>query len=453
MNMKWKWAWAISLTLFLLPAAGSAANRYVRAGATGSGDGSDWNNAYTNIPGTLVRGDTYFVAAGNYGTVRLSTPESGTSYIYIRKATESDHGTDVGWAPSYGTGQAMFTGPVQFVTSYWDWDGVVGSGPGTVPYGFKISFAGTCSGSTRKLVEMGYGSHIRFKHTDVQHCGYSYSGGQDCVFIGSGPSTTTTDIYIGYNWMHNVNRVHIYGFYATNVVIEHNWFTERLNDNSFGVHGESFSMYGNKSNMGHVYRYNHFRNVEGTGIIVIQDSGSGGYDIYGNVFYTDPAHIMDGYVNGPTPTVSMFSTTNGALADTGAFANSNVNIYNNTFVDLYGKTGQGINNPGSSNVTVRNNLWVNCGYPALIGTTVSNNTIRGASSLFVDYAGRDFRLKVPTGQGNELPAPYNRDMLGSVRGTDGVWDHGAFENGSATGAPNPPVSKIPMAPADIEVTP
>jgi len=41
-----------------------AANHYVRAGATGAGDGSDWENAYTQLPPNLVRGDTYYIADG-----------------------------------------------------------------------------------------------------------------------------------------------------------------------------------------------------------------------------------------------------------------------------------------------------------------------------------------------------------------------------------------------------
>ena len=51
--------------LFCTPV--QAANHYVRAGATGSADGTDWTNAFTDLPATLTRGDTYFVADGTYG--------------------------------------------------------------------------------------------------------------------------------------------------------------------------------------------------------------------------------------------------------------------------------------------------------------------------------------------------------------------------------------------------
>jgi hypothetical protein len=51
-------------------------NCYVRAGATGTGTGSSWTNAYTGFgtgagqinPASMSRGVIYSVASGNYGT-------------------------------------------------------------------------------------------------------------------------------------------------------------------------------------------------------------------------------------------------------------------------------------------------------------------------------------------------------------------------------------------------
>lgn len=45
------------------------ATNYIRAGASGDRTGADWTHAYTNIPITMTRGDTYYVAEGNYGYV------------------------------------------------------------------------------------------------------------------------------------------------------------------------------------------------------------------------------------------------------------------------------------------------------------------------------------------------------------------------------------------------
>src|SRR5688500_534390 len=67
---------------------------YVRAGATGAQNGSDWTNAFTRLPASMVRGATYYVADGTYdGSIAFNTPASGTTYIFIKKATESAHGT------------------------------------------------------------------------------------------------------------------------------------------------------------------------------------------------------------------------------------------------------------------------------------------------------------------------------------------------------------------------
>src|SRR6478672_8702003 len=73
------------------------ATHYVRQGASGTGTGDDWTNAYPNLPGTLTRGDTYYVADGSYGNPVFDDPESGTLVITIKKATITDHGTDTGW--------------------------------------------------------------------------------------------------------------------------------------------------------------------------------------------------------------------------------------------------------------------------------------------------------------------------------------------------------------------
>src|SRR3989304_8100596 len=54
----------ISATLFVSPLF--AASHYVRSGASGSGNGSDWTNAYTTLPSSLIRGDVYYVAGGTY---------------------------------------------------------------------------------------------------------------------------------------------------------------------------------------------------------------------------------------------------------------------------------------------------------------------------------------------------------------------------------------------------
>jgi len=110
--------------------------RYVRAGALGSGDGSNWTNAYPELPETLERRYTYFIAAGTYPEYRFDDDTDGLTVIQIRRATDDNHG-DVGdWDPEYGAGEATF-GPLSFDTGSYDFDGahatrVVGTFEGTV---------------------------------------------------------------------------------------------------------------------------------------------------------------------------------------------------------------------------------------------------------------------------------------------------------------------------------
>src|SRR5262249_5109060 len=95
---------------------------FVRAGATGSGDGSDWTNAFTDLPASLVRGDTYYVADGTYSKYTFDDPASGSDSITVLKATASAHGTDTGWQAGYGDGSATF-GPLDIRTDYTVMDG------------------------------------------------------------------------------------------------------------------------------------------------------------------------------------------------------------------------------------------------------------------------------------------------------------------------------------------
>ncbi len=95
---------------------------YVRSGATGSNNGLDWNNAYTELPAQLERSGIYYIAKGDYSKQTFDDDPDGDEYIYILKATESDHGTDVGWVAGYGNNSARFRS-LQFNKSYYIMDG------------------------------------------------------------------------------------------------------------------------------------------------------------------------------------------------------------------------------------------------------------------------------------------------------------------------------------------
>ncbi|MGI8425495.1 MAG: hypothetical protein ACR2M4_02640 [Actinomycetota bacterium] len=123
------------LAVFLLGTStgyAQGATYYVRASATGAQSGANWTDAFVRLPTTMVRNATYYVADGDYnGAITFKTPNSGTAYIYLKKATISAHGANLGWDNSFGDGVANFIGTWTITTSYWDFDGVTGGGPGS----------------------------------------------------------------------------------------------------------------------------------------------------------------------------------------------------------------------------------------------------------------------------------------------------------------------------------
>jgi hypothetical protein len=69
------------------------------------------------------------------------------------------------------------------------------------------------------------------------------------------------------------------------------------------------------------------------------------------------------------------------------------------------------------------------------------------SSPFTSYSTGNLMLRAATSTGKTLQSPYNVDMLGNIRGADGVWDRGAFEYQS--GIVPPPAT--PTAPTNLRV--
>jgi hypothetical protein len=137
--------------------------------------------------------------------------------------------------------------------------------------------------------------------------------------------------------------------------------------------------------------------------------------------------------------------TSGKCVNTGSASVSNLLYYNNSCVDMY--------NPGTNvSGTYINNIWYNTGNIAA-GTHSYGYYKSGMShptdahaqtggSPFTNYAGKDFRLSGATNAGQNLGSPYNIDLLGDTRGSDGTWDRGAYEfvsdNMMPTDTPRPP---------------
>ncbi len=95
----------------------SKSQYHVRADATGANDGSNWTNAYTELPDDLERGSTYYIASGTYSSYTFDDAVSGSLYITIKKATITNHGIETGWDNSYEDGEVVL-GTLKFTADY-----------------------------------------------------------------------------------------------------------------------------------------------------------------------------------------------------------------------------------------------------------------------------------------------------------------------------------------------
>ncbi len=179
---------------------------FVRSGATGSGDGSDWDNAYPDLPSTLTRGHTYLVAAGDYAGTSFDDAAAGGTAISIVRATIADHGTDTGWNDSFASGEAKF-GPLEFKTADWDFDGrnatrVIGDFQSTV-------------------VDIG-GDRVTFANVDVDGA-FAMTGGKHTAGACTGMNATGNDVTVAGCKIHDAadDGVSVSG--ASNALFQGNW--------------------------------------------------------------------------------------------------------------------------------------------------------------------------------------------------------------------------------------
>lgn len=430
----------IALLGLLFPLSCLAQTYYVRPGASGSNNGSDWNNAYSSLPSSLVRGATYYLATGSYGSYSVDDAASGSSWIRIRKATSGDHGTSTGWQSAYGTGQAVFSAagtPISITSPYVELNG--GTGSGNSGHGIRIEVTGS-SDATR-------GVRITAANVVVEKCeitslnpgGVADSSKQDGIYSTSGGGNITIrDCYI-----HNWKRCGVLLSAATNCVIEGCYFSRTFSTS--GAHGQAVQL-GPGACSDITIRYCVFKDCHGTGFIVYLDNSFSNIDTYGCVFWsTEPAEIGISY-------------TSQAIGSTAGDTATGCDVYNNTFVNLTGRAASGAidHNDSGSNNRCANNLWYNCNVMfdsatssdsnSSTGTLSGTNTSRITGDPFVNSAAGDFRLKAATTAGVALQAPFNMDPANTERGRDGVWDRGAYEFGGT-------VSATPTDPSGLTLTP
>lgn len=439
------------LSLFIFSATPAfTANHYIRDG--GTGDGSAWNNALDDIPSPLTRGDTYYIADGTYTPYLFDDDVDGEIYIYIKKAIESDHGTDTGWDSEYGNGQAIFSNSAanyiwNFSTSYYDINGQVGTSNNETSYGFRLYNTSTSTSFNLIDFDNDGTSYINVSYTDMEHAGAT-SGSVDAhavIYLNEGPGVYFDHITISHCYLHDCAWCPFIVRRTTYLTVEYCYIAR--NQSWSGQHAQGMSASFESDN--NTLANNIWEDIEGTGCINFVGNG---WKIYGNLLFRSPGYpVYDTSTDNPNTRGE--NGGDGAIGTWGEIV-ANAEIHNNTIVDYdsWWILDAGIDlGPSSTGCSAFNNAWYNTGAKQLRVNThdynMSDDTFvtagdynetngvqwTGGSGLFADYESQDYRLAQATVTGSDLGSPYNEDMLGSIRGDDSVWDRGAYEHESGNG--------------------
>ena len=450
-----------------------AGNCYVRAGATGSGTGADWNNAYTGLgagtgqinPSSITRGVTYYFAAGNYSAgsaTSLTTADSGTTTITLQAATVASHGTATGWNNSY-VGQAVLP-PLYIESDYWVINGAYrGSGSGypatdwRTGYGFKVynNNGSNVPISTAAGLWVGPNTFPTSNNTVIEYVEVAGSGDTTGTYQDQAiEADQCENCVIQYNYLHDIGgtglQIVAEAAGTDNAVVEYNWLQN--NQSTPAEHGEGIGIKASATggNWNLTFAYNYLENMEGTGYIGTPDcSGcTGAWYFYGNVFFANTSewHGNTSPQNGLSYAYIQYFGASGAGNQLNM---TTIAFYNNTIYQLAAGMSQpdcDAVNGGFATVTnfyFQNNLVVNCrsavvsaptsgtltqdhnSYFSVTNVSDTGTGVQNVSGVipFTSPSTNDLSLSQDTAIWSSMNAPYNIDIIGATRTSS----RGAFQ--------------------------
>lgn len=459
-----RWLSAALLTVMLcLGTEAHAANFYVRAAASGSGNGSDWTNAWTDVTSivwaSISPGDVIYASGGSYGQLtwgKAGNADTTAGRVFFKRATTATHGTATGWDNSYDTQVILSKVLCNSLTlcNYTTLDG-------QQPSGIYISVA--AGAGSVGAVQWNRGSSFN----TVQYVEMVGPCSPTPCVIGAdirGIDATAqsneaiSNLIVRYNIIHGLNT-QIYIANCDNAIIEHNTLYDNKNTDTVPFHANQIYTF-MSDNV--VIRYNIFRDYAFEGIIMKAGGifgSSGTFYIYNNLFYrTTGGGPFDRVLEANGPNV---------LGDPTSIIGP-VYFYNNTVVGLWNSWRAGNKGQWHSSTESKNNIYWNTpvgsgatgvdgegppnrSYDFSSGTVTGTGSISTGSNPFVNSATYDFHLI------STVSAVYPRDKGTSLNPSnlflldfDGLADNGARDMGAYEYGGGAPAS-APAAPSNVRL--
>ncbi len=435
----------IILLFLIVPMASLAADVSVGPVQSGSANGSNWSNiiAWDNV--SFTRGNTYYLQDGTYGAKTLNTATSGATYIYIKKAIESAHGSATGWSSAYGDGVATFDDVGLVVTTnYWDISGVTGGGPGSWKTGHGIAFTAPAA-TAINFFNISDTDHVNIRHISFVQTGNTEAGmGSDGIYASGGGSMLDNST-LEYLYFNNIGGLPFFFRNGSGNIIQYNYTDNICGRSAWDVneHCEGLVMY-SMSDLN--FRWNYIAECPSSGGFVKNDTGnSTGVRIYGNVFsHGFPIQCNTGTcTNWRIFNNTFHNFTSGPIGGDGStpgwYVVNHIQFKGNSpsrfdsytwLSQISGTTACSSNADNTTNITVLMPDYCDVVPTGNIQTDPfvdSSSTLAEGFALtgpIVGWPGQD--ACVLTGEcTGEIK--YNIDAFGNTRGADGVWDRGAYE--------------------------
>lgn len=445
-----------------------AANICVGPAASGVGDGTDWNNVAAWSSVSFVRNNVYYLQSGHYTGIikKLNTATQDSNWIWIKAATATAHGTNTGWRAGYA-GTVIFDGgsKLQFSTGsdYWDVDGVTGGGPGSWTSGHGILFTGDVSLDI-EWVDFGMKQtldHIYFHRVAFTQSGNYVSSHRASAFYQNGGSLN--NFTVEYCLFDNITFLPWFLRSGSNWLIQYNYSGAVCGHSVYNQNDHCEVLVEYAANDVD-FRYNYIEHLPSSGGFVKNGEGAEVSDrvrIYGNVFEGPGENFPMACNQGTCSNWTVVNNTfhhcaAGPISRSATI--SNMLFYNNI---MFGFTALGPEPGTETNVSNYNWYSQSSGFRCTMNAGTQDNICKACSAgcdscteqldPFENSSGHtpeDFMLKahIANSPGLNLCASllscdskntYNIDAFGNTRGSDGVWDRGAYQSQKRSNLPVP----------------